>query len=83
MAIERVISRVANGGHSIPREVIIRRHRRGIENLTKIYLAIVDNWFVLDNSSLTPNLIAEGNKEVDIQIYNHELWDSINKRSDE
>lgn len=83
MAIERVSSRVKNGGHFIPTDVIIRRHQRGIENLIKIYIPIVDNWFVLNNSLIIPDLIAEGNKEVGIQIYNSELWDSINKQSDE
>jgi predicted ABC-type ATPase len=79
MAIERVSSRVKNGGHFIPKDVIIRRHQRGIENLIKIYIPIVDNWFLLNNSLLKPDLIAEGNNDIGIQIYNSDLWESINK----
>lgn len=79
MAIERVASRVKNGGHFIPTDVIIRRHQRGIDNLINIYIPVVDNWFVLNNSLLVPLLIAEGVKDIGIQIYNSELWERINK----
>ena len=83
VAIARVASRVKNGGHFIPEEVIIRRYRRGIANLVHIYCQLADIWFVLDNSSLKPLLIAEGNGNVVIQIINQELWLTINKISNE
>lgn len=81
MAIERVTSRVKNGGHHIPTDVIIRRYQRGIENLIKIYQPIVDNWFVLNNSSSDPELIAEGRKNIAIKIYNDEIWETINNHT--
>jgi predicted ABC-type ATPase len=40
MAINRVAIRVSEGGHNIPKEVIIRRYSRGILNLFKIYLPL-------------------------------------------
>jgi len=83
VAIARVASRVKNGGHFIPEEVIIRRYRRGIANLVHIYCQLADIWFVLDNSSLKPLLIAEGNGNVVIQVINQELWLTINKISNE
>lgn len=83
VAIARVASRVKNGGHFIPEEVIMRRYRRGIANLVHIYYQLADIWFVLDNSSLKPLLIAEGNGNVVIQIINQELWLTINKISNE
>jgi len=83
MAIARVTSRVKNGGHFIPKDVIIRRYSRGIANLINIYLPLADNWFVLDNSSLKPELIAEGNENSVIQIINEEIWSAINKNSHE
>jgi len=83
MAIARVTSRVKNGGHFIPKDVIIRRYSRGIANLINIYLPLADNWFVLDNSSLKPELIAEGNENIVIQIINEEIWSAINKNSHE
>jgi predicted ABC-type ATPase len=83
MAIARVASRVKNGGHFIPEDVIIRRYHRGLTNLINIYSQLADNWFVLDNSSIEPKLIAEGNENVAIQIINEELWLIINKNSHE
>jgi predicted ABC-type ATPase len=83
MAIARVASRVKNGGHFIPEDVIIRRYYRGITNLINIYSQLADNWFVLDNSSIEPQLIAEGNENVVIQIINEELWSIISKSSHE
>lgn len=55
MAIERVKSRVANGGHSIPTDVITRRYYRGAINLVNIYSQLADNWFVLDIPHLNLN----------------------------
>jgi predicted ABC-type ATPase len=83
MAIERVVSRVKNGGHFIPEDVIIRRYNRGITNLINIYSQLVDHWFVLDNSSIKAQLIAEGHENVVIKIINEELWSIINISSHE
>jgi predicted ABC-type ATPase len=35
LAISRVKERVAQGGHNIPEEVICRRYKVGLENLSK------------------------------------------------
>lgn len=42
MAIERVRTRVLEGGHNIETNVIERRYKNGIKNLFEIYLSIVD-----------------------------------------
>lgn len=83
MAIERVKSRVRNGGHSIPEEVIIRRYFRGIANLTNIYSQLADNWFVLDNSTPQSQLVAEGHNRVVSEIINNEIWTIINNVNNE
>ncbi|HEY9002502.1 MAG TPA: zeta toxin family protein [Mucilaginibacter sp.] len=83
MAIERVKSRVQNGGHSIPEDVIIRRYHRGINNLVNIYFQLSDNWFVLDNSTSQSQLVVEGHNEVVYQVINSEIWTIINKISHE
>jgi predicted ABC-type ATPase len=80
MAVARVESRVKNGGHFIPEDVIIRRYNRGIANLVNIYSQLVDHWFVLDNSSIEAQLIAEGHENVVIKIINEELWLRINTK---
>ncbi|MFO1262619.1 MAG: zeta toxin family protein [Rhodoferax sp.] len=58
LAIARVAQRVAQGGHSIPEEVIRRRFAAGQANLAR-YCALVDDWDVYDNSGLVPVLINE------------------------
>ena len=50
LAIERVRTRVLEGGHNIETGVIGRRYIRGIKNLFEIYLPIVSEVMILDNS---------------------------------
>ena len=59
LAKERVKTRVLEGGHDIPEEVIERRYERGIKNLFDIYLDIVDAVMIFDNSYGKHQLIAE------------------------
>jgi predicted ABC-type ATPase len=47
LAIERVKTRVLEGGHNIETEVIKRRYKRGIKNLFEIYLPIADEVRIL------------------------------------
>jgi len=68
LAQERVKTRVLEGGHSIPKNLIERRFYRGIKNLFDIYLKIVDQALIFDNSEGIHQLIAEktGNEELKI-----------------
>ena len=50
MAEMRVASRVASGGHNIPKDVIHRRYWLGLQNLFDIFASIVDLWSLYDNS---------------------------------
>lgn len=59
MAVKRVASRVASGGHDIPKEVIYRRYWLGIENLFNIFLPIVDYLFLYDNSEQIKPIIEK------------------------
>lgn len=78
LAIERVNARVADGGHDIPKETIRRRYKGSIKNLINLYLPIVDNWIVIDNSQSPFQIIAERVSKKDIQIINIKIWDYIN-----
>ena len=49
MAEQRVASRVASGGHDIPKDVIHRRYWLGLRNLFEIFTPIVDYWSMYDN----------------------------------
>ena len=83
LAIERVKTRVAEGGHNIPEEVIVRRYKKGILNLTKVFVNLCDYWLVIDNSSRPYAFIAEGNGELVTIVYNKENWDKIQNARNE
>lgn len=59
LAQERVKTRVREGGHSIPPDVIERRYWQGINRLFDSYLPLVDRALIFNNSSGTPILLAE------------------------
>jgi predicted ABC-type ATPase len=61
LAIERVKTRVNEGGHDIPEKVIKRRYFSGLKNLFYLYIPICDYWMVTNNSNPSLELIAEGN----------------------
>jgi predicted ABC-type ATPase len=70
LAIERVKTRVLEGGHTIENEVIRRRYKNGIKNLFEIYLSVVDEVMIFDNSAGKPELIAEKTLESEVKILN-------------
>ena len=74
LAKSRVATRVKEGGHHIPLDTIERRYKSGINNLFAIYLQIVDDWFIYDNSNTESELIAQKN-----DIFNQEKWELLNK----
>ena len=59
-AIERVAQRVSEGGHNIPKDVIIRRFSAGLDNFSNIYKGIVDSWILIDNYSIPRVVLAYG-----------------------
>ena len=58
IAIERVATRVIQGGHNVPAEVIRRRFAHGIANFER-YKLLVDSWQLYDNSGAPPVLLDE------------------------
>lgn len=70
LAIERVKARVIEGGHDIPKPVIIRRYDAGLRNLFKLYIPICDYWMLFDNSRPDLKLVAEGYTDQEITIKN-------------
>ena len=77
LAKERVASRVSQGGHNIPPDVIQRRYDLGIRNLLEIFIPIVDGWLIVDNSKLTQAIVAEGGMNVQTIVYNETLFSKI------
>lgn len=58
LAIDRVSSRVRQGGHSIPEADIRRRFAKGIRNFFELYRPLLDEWCLYDASVLPPATIA-------------------------
>lgn len=77
LAKERVASRVRDGGHNIPAAVIERRYCLGILNLLEIFLPIVDEWTIVDNSNMQQVVIAEQNKNGKAIVYDETLFSKI------
>ncbi|MCE7506997.1 zeta toxin family protein [Polynucleobacter sp. IMCC30063] len=59
LAISRVAERVAQGGHNIPEDVIRRRYKAGLENLSK-YQKVVKSWVLLNGDKTPPEQIDQG-----------------------
>jgi predicted ABC-type ATPase len=77
LAIERVKTRVSEGGHNIELDVIKRRYLNGIKNLFEIYLPIVDEAMIFDNSEGKHDLIAEKTFDSEIDILNQTKFDKL------
>ena len=60
MAEKRVARRVEAGGHNIPKEVIHRRYWAGLENLFSIFVPLVDQWSLYDNSDNLEAIVIRG-----------------------
>ena len=58
-AIERVKLRVAQGGHNVPEQDIIRRFGRSWINFQQIYKSLADSWIVFDTSGNQPIILDE------------------------
>jgi len=77
LAIERVATRVLEGGHHIPTDTIRRRYSAGIQNLFQIYLPIVDNFMIFDSTNSIPVPIAHKFIDASIIITNSLKWNQL------
>jgi len=82
-AIARVARRVEEGGHNIPADIIKRRYYRGIHNLIHLYIPVCDNWYVVDNTDLPPEIIAGQTEGLEKVVINNDIWISILKQSEQ
>ncbi len=79
LAIERVATRVKEGGHDIQREVIIRRYFSGLKNFFNLYCTIVDKWFFVNNSGVFFQFVAEGTA-IEIVVKDEDIWSNIKQK---
>ena len=78
LALQRVKTRVIEGGHNIPAETILRRYSNGLKNFFNIYMDNVNEWILIDNSNNDAKIIAEGNL-LEVSILDLNIWDLISK----
>ena len=57
LAVQRVASRVRQGGHDIPEAIIRRRFAAGTRMFHTVYQASVDQWILYDNAGDQPVLM--------------------------
>ncbi len=79
LAIRRVATRVSEGGHNIPPDVIERRYVKGMLNLFNIYMKIVDKWILVDNSDEDFEFIAEGSNS-EYVVNNEKKWSNLREQ---
>ena len=77
LAKERVKIRVLEGGNNIESEVIERRYLSGIINLFDIYLTIIDQVLIFDNSEGKHQLIAEKSVSDELIIIDTEKFNQL------
>ena len=61
-AIERVKLRVAQGGHNVPEQDIMRRFERSWINFQQIYKPLADLWIVFDTSGSQSVILDESER---------------------
>ncbi|SEF39660.1 zeta toxin family protein [Algoriphagus boritolerans] len=79
LAISRVETRVKEGGHNIPEDVIRRRYKHGLKNFFNLFLPKVDNWLFVNNSGDTYEIIAEGTAD-EINVNNSQQWKELKEK---
>jgi len=82
LAIARIKDRVAEGGHHVPVEDIIRRFARAISNFFTLYEPLLDSWMLFDNSRAKPVLIAK-RRNSHREAVNDDLFKMIQKTAGE
>lgn len=81
LAISRVKTRIEEGGHSIPEDVIRRRYTRGLKNFFNLFLPKFDNWLLVNNSGPNYEIVADGSA-TETNIHDSTLWNTIKQKYD-
>jgi predicted ABC-type ATPase len=76
-ALMRVARRVSQGGHRIPKDVVIRRYAAGLKNLQRLYLPIADIAYIYDNTDEGGILIAERQPGQALVVCDDRRWRRI------
>lgn len=74
-------TRIEEGGHSIPEDVIRRRYTRGLKNFFNLFLPKFDNWLLVNNSGPNYEIVADGSA-TETNIHDSTLWNTIKQKYD-
>ena len=80
-SIDRVARRSSMGGHSIPPDVIRRRHALGLRNFFGLFAPIADYWALYENSSLLTR-VAEKPAGEQPRMYDRAIWEAMVKSTE-
>jgi len=78
LALSRIKTRVAQGGHDVPVRDVLRRFDRSIRNFFNLYQPFIDSWILFNNAGPIPILIAE-RKNGKVRIINESSYNDIVK----
>lgn len=81
LARDRVKTRVTEGGHNIPEDVILRRYHSGLKNLFNLYMSLVNKWLLVDNSGEKFRFIAEGIED-EVFVKDENIWLELKEKYD-
>lgn len=70
----RIASRVREGGHDIPENVVRRRFASGLRNFFHLYMPLADGWMCYDNSGDVPRRVAHQQREKTLVIEDAATW---------
>lgn len=59
LSLDRIATRVTQGGHDVPREAVLRRFDRSWNNFLNIYSKIADDWRIYENSGSAIHLLEQ------------------------
>lgn len=76
--IERIRTRVREGGHHVSDDTVNRRYARSLVNFFSLYLPLVDSWVAYNNTqSAGPRVIAERPCNEPVRIVRLADWRSM------
>ncbi len=75
-SVQRVLARVASGGHGIPSATIVRRYPRSVRNLVDLYMPLADYAAVWDNSGSVPRAVCEMVSN-SLTVHDQTVWKQI------
>lgn len=79
LSLARIKERVAKGGHDVPSQDVKRRFNKSFEKFLHLYRPLADYWSIIDNASVTTQIIVRGMGD-QLEIIDEDLYGSIVKR---